>query len=234
MHECPRCDYETKFKYNLLKHFNRKNGCEIIKKDISIDECKELLKNGKLRIKETSEHACKYCSKKFDRKARLYAHNIKCKEKENLREELKEYKIKTELKLKESEQYSTQIDIKAKSLKELLMKYKREDKDEFVYLLKTREFINTGQEIYKIGKTVSPTNRMGNYPKGSKVKMMHLCDNCDKTERELIKLFDEKFIKQTDIGREYYKGDMREMIKEINYYFYDTYNKIRRSDVQNQ
>jgi hypothetical protein len=222
MHECPRCNYETKYKYNLMTHFDRKEACKSIDNDIPISECKALFKSGKLKT-DITILKCIYCNKIFDRKVRLNSHLVKCKNKEENSEMLKEYKVRSELKINElqSMKNTKVIELKAKSLKELLMKAKREDKDEFIYLLKTREFVNSGQDIYKIGKTVNPTNRMGNYGKGAKVKMMHWCNDCDKSERELIKLFDEKFIKQVDIGREYYKGELHHMVNEINSYFYN-------------
>lgn len=62
-----------------------------------------------------------------------------------------------------------------------------------IYLLQEREFINSEKNIYKIGKTKNVKSRMYGYPKGSEIKILHECDDCDKSEKDLIKLFDEKF-----------------------------------------
>ena len=49
MYECPRCNYETLQKCNLIKHFKRKTICEHYNKDISIDVCISMLSLGKLK-----------------------------------------------------------------------------------------------------------------------------------------------------------------------------------------
>ena len=235
MHECPRCNYESKYKHSLLAHFNRKNTCDYVDKHISIEECKNMLKSGKLKTKKIIIHICKYCSKSFDRKSRLESHIIKCEEKKiqerkkKEKEELEQYKLKElkQYKLKELEQYKLKekqtpfIELKASTLKELLNKSKKKSNENFIYLLQTREFINSGKQIYKIGKTVNPVNRMGNYGKGCKVKIMYLVEDCDKAEKEIIKLFNEQFILQSDIGREYYKGELKQMVRTMTEYFYN-------------
>jgi hypothetical protein len=42
-----------------------------------------------------------------------------------------------------------------------------------------------------------------------------ICNNCDSNETELIKLFNEKYIKHSEIGNEYFEGDLNEMINDI-------------------
>ena len=39
MYRCPRCNYETKIKTHMRKHFNRRNPCTIVNNAISIADC---------------------------------------------------------------------------------------------------------------------------------------------------------------------------------------------------
>jgi hypothetical protein len=89
-----------------------------------------------------------------------------------------------------------------------------------IYLLQEREFINSNQNIYKIGRTKQENiQRFNQYPKGSKLLLHIVCDDCDILESELIRDFKNKYIYRKDIGNEYFEGDYKEMIKDI-------YNKI--------
>ena len=86
----------------------------------------------------------------------------------------------------------------------------------YIYLLQEREFIKTGENIFKIGKSKQSNNkRFNSYPKGSILLFQIMCIDCDTTETDLIKLFDTSFIKCKNIGNEYYKGNFNEMIKCI-------------------
>lgn len=88
---------------------------------------------------------------------------------------------------------------------------------EYVYILQVREFIATGKNIYKIGKSKQPNLcRVNNYPKFSVLIMQTLCIDCDILEKQIIKLFNEKYKKQKDYGNEYYEGNLVSMVADIN------------------
>ena len=88
---------------------------------------------------------------------------------------------------------------------------------EYVYILQVREFIATGKNIYKIGKSKQPNLcRVNNYPKFSVLIMQTLCIDCDILEKQIIKLFNEKYKKQKDYGNEYYAGNLVSMVADIN------------------
>lgn len=90
------------------------------------------------------------------------------------------------------------------------------NKRHYIYILKEREFIKTGENIYKIGKTTQePLKRMAQYPKGSMVFLIVKVDDCHKAERQLLGLFNKTFEQRKDIGREYYHGNICDMIKLI-------------------
>jgi|AACY02.10.fsa_nt_gi hypothetical protein len=77
-----------------------------------------------------------------------------------------------------------------------------------LYLIKEREFIKTNENIFKIGKSINVKNRMMGYPKDSLIYCIHAIKpelDLGKTERELIKQFDNTFTNRKDIGREYYE-----------------------------
>jgi hypothetical protein len=87
----------------------------------------------------------------------------------------------------------------------------------YIYLLQEREFINTNQSIYKIGKTKCENlSRFCQYPKGSLLILQTLCyEDCDNVEKKIISLFISKYIQRTDIGREYFEGNVEEMENDI-------------------
>lgn len=85
-----------------------------------------------------------------------------------------------------------------------------------IYILQEREFIKTGESIYKIGRT-SKNNltRFQQYPKNSELIMqIRSNDNCFH-EREIISHFKVKYIQRQDIGTEYFEGDIETMIDDI-------------------
>lgn len=89
-----------------------------------------------------------------------------------------------------------------------------------IYLLQEREFIHKNQNVYKLGKTKQENvRRIQSYPKGTDLIFCTKCDDCDTAENDLIQIFKTKFIQQTEIGREYFKGDLNEMRSEIIKYF---------------
>jgi hypothetical protein len=176
----------------MRNHFNRKIVCYVSNLDISIENCKEGLKRGDFKIKLVKiEHNCDYCCQKFDRVDRLKKHFINCKEKDNLK-------------------------LIIKNQQEQINDFKKLVKsDQFVYLLQEREFVRSGENIFKIGKTTRPSERIKGYPNGSILFLNLPCENCDVMEKKLIKHFDEKFVKKSEIGREYYEGELKNLIQEF-------------------
>jgi hypothetical protein len=59
------------------------------------------------------------------------------------------------------------------------------------------------------------TARVRQYPKGSILLFQKICNNCDSNETELIKLFNEKYVKHSEIGNEYFEGNVNEMMRDI-------------------
>ena len=91
---------------------------------------------------------------------------------------------------------------------------------EYIYLLQVREFIKTKEPIYKIGKTKQEFGkRFNQYPKDSCIYLVLKVDNCAEFENKIKNAFDIKFRQRSDIGREYYEGNVNNMIIEITEIF---------------
>ncbi len=81
------------------------------------------------------------------------------------------------------------------------------------YIIQEREFIRSGNPVYKIGKTFQTMmERLAGYPKGSEIIISYEVIDSLYVESLIIAKFREKFERQNDIGREYFKGDKNEMI----------------------
>lgn len=87
---------------------------------------------------------------------------------------------------------------------------------EYVYLLQEREFINSGQSIYKIGRTKQLNDkRFKQYPKNSMLLLQTFCNNCTICETQIMNMFKQKYIHRVDIGSEYFEGNVKEMQRDI-------------------
>lgn len=83
----------------------------------------------------------------------------------------------------------------------------------YIYMLQEREFVKTGEPVYKIGKTKNISQRMGKYPKNSLIILVLQVKNSDRFEVQLLNRFRRKF--KLVLGREYFEGDRQEMIGVI-------------------
>ena len=87
---------------------------------------------------------------------------------------------------------------------------------QYVYLLQEREFVNSKEQIYKIGKTMQlNSKRFAQYPKGSILLLQVVCLDCNICETQIIQLFTHKYTRRRDIGSEYFEGDYNGMIADI-------------------
>ena len=113
-YECQRCGYNTTLRGNIKHHLNRKNVCEPILDNISIEQMKDIYnlnntpkihqintnytkmtqklneitpKNIEKYIKKMNIKTCAYCNKEFSRRDSLTRHLKRCKIKSNCIEE---------------------------------------------------------------------------------------------------------------------------------------------------
>jgi hypothetical protein len=87
-----------------------------------------------------------------------------------------------------------------------------------LYLIWEREFIKSGEKLFKIGRTDNIRRRLTQYPKGSRLLFSIYTPDCLTAERELIRKFKSTFDPRTDIGREYFGGESHTMIEIISEY----------------
>jgi hypothetical protein len=87
---------------------------------------------------------------------------------------------------------------------------------EFIYLLQTRESLRNNEEIYKVGRTCkSELERFNNYPKGSILHLHISCVNSCEVENNIINSFNKIFTNVGLYGREYFEGNLLEMLTII-------------------
>ena len=86
-----------------------------------------------------------------------------------------------------------------------------------IYLIHEREFINKNESVIKIGRTNNIAKRFLQYPKGSRLLFSIYINSADliTMENQLLYKFGGVFRARADIGREYFEGDVNEMIKAI-------------------
>lgn len=83
----------------------------------------------------------------------------------------------------------------------------------YVYILKEREFVNCGEQVYKIGKTTQQNDRrFSQYPKGSILLFQSICSDCSKIEKVIKDKFKTEFKQRNDIGDGYFEGNFNKMI----------------------
>jgi hypothetical protein len=90
---------------------------------------------------------------------------------------------------------------------------------EGLYLIRTREFENKNENIYKIGRSNNLYNRIISYPNHSVIYLLVECNDSVKHETELIKLFSDKYFLEDEYGKEFFSGELKNMIKDIKKYF---------------
>lgn len=90
-----------------------------------------------------------------------------------------------------------------------------QEESHHLYCLMEREFIKSGEKIYKIGKSVHLSQRMKSYPKGSQIISIFKVNDCHITEKLLLKRLDQEssFRNAREIGREYYEADLTSLLK---------------------
>ncbi len=86
----------------------------------------------------------------------------------------------------------------------------------YIYLLREREFLQSHQNIYKIGKTNRPILvRLWQYPKGSEIIFLKRVFDCSIVEAKILEIFCKCFTQRQDIGKEYFEGDPNDMMDKI-------------------
>jgi hypothetical protein len=88
--------------------------------------------------------------------------------------------------------------------------------NQHVYLIQEREFVKTGEPIYRLGGTVRIKQKCREFPTDSKIITILRVNDCVRAEKYLLTRFKERFVKRTDIGCEYFEGDEDQMTDEVH------------------
>jgi hypothetical protein len=84
-----------------------------------------------------------------------------------------------------------------------------------IYLIKTREFINNRENVFKVGRTSCIKKRLASYPKGSKCLCAFYCRDMVVTETMVLQAFRRQFTHRVEYGKEYFEGDPSMMARLI-------------------
>jgi hypothetical protein len=84
---------------------------------------------------------------------------------------------------------------------------------EYLYLIHPRNLEKNDVCIYKIGRTYDLENRLNVYPSNSVVYRVTRVINCYYAETRLISTFHKNFTHRKDIGKEYFEGDLSDMVE---------------------
>lgn len=86
----------------------------------------------------------------------------------------------------------------------------------YVYLLRDRTAIATGDSVYKVGKTTQHNfERFRTYPKGYHLCLLIACNDCHSTESKILSLFMLKYKSRPDYDTESFEGDCYRMMIDI-------------------
>ena len=87
--------------------------------------------------------------------------------------------------------------------------------NQHVYLIQEREFVRTGEPIYRLGGTVRIKQKCREFPTDSKIITILRVNDCVRAEKYLLTRFKERFVQRRDFGNKYFEGDEDQMTDEI-------------------
>jgi hypothetical protein len=85
----------------------------------------------------------------------------------------------------------------------------------YLYIIHVREFHLQNRPIYKIGRTSDILKRFAQYPKNSKLLFVLPTTDAITFERLVLGSFRNKYIHNTEYGKEYFEGDLTNMINTM-------------------
>jgi hypothetical protein len=190
-YNCSKCTKELSSKQNLKKHEDKCNGlktkqCELCHKEFSDKKSKYTHKKNKV-CERNGTMVTIECSK--------------CSKKLSSKQNLQKHELKCNLNFKIP--------------KDNLQWEINDNNKDTIYLLHEREFKKLKEPIYKIGKTTRFKNRMKKYPKNSDIFLNIKVLDCNKIENMLLQEFPKIFKPRKDIGKEYFEGNVYQMINLI-------------------
>jgi len=199
MNTCIRCGYYSNCISDVKRHLKKKKECLPILTDSSREECLNILKLKKIDYK--------------DKIIDIFKKELLKNTKNNITNEIEEYK-------NEIQELKKRLLIKEQEISELSSDNIVDKTSGHIYMILEREFIsNSDIKVVKIGRTINLKSRMKQYPKGSSILYSTTCKNILESEKELINIFKNTFEHRHDFGKEYFKGNVKDMITELHKYF---------------
>ena len=169
-YECIRCNYTTDQKTRMKLHIHKKTPCPPEKSDVDVLDFEDEILNRTESKKDLLDRI-----KQLELEIQLHNKQV--------------WDLKNENKILKQENSL----LKSQQPSELFV-----EKRNSMYILQEREFLNLRQPVYKIGITETIHNRMGQYPKGSKIICVITVDG--DPEALCLQKFRTLFIPRTDIG----------------------------------
>jgi hypothetical protein len=209
LHKCKRCGYESISRQSLRQHLLKKKACNVILEDISREDLLNDI-NTNNHVYNDITYNCTFCDKKFNTNSSRCRHKKTCKQ------------AKIPITNKDL------LDLESKII-DIIMKPDVSDKKEksvdesiddselgYLYIIQLREFVKNNEQVYKIGKTKNIHNRCRNYPKQSILMYSIRTDKISEKETLLKSNLKQKLLQRTDLGYEYFEGDLKTIKSEID------------------
>ena len=198
--KCLQCEYEVEMAVGLKIHVTKVHST---KSKVLCKFCHKTFASRQSLCTHMKKHKKEEIALKNEKQAQVVVHSDSAKE---LVEEICSLK-------KQIQKLDTFIQNNNTTLQtELTTKNKKADSIGYIYLLQLREFVKTNEDIYKVGMTSQENEgRFRGYPKGSVLLFQDSCENFKEAEKQILKKFKTSFTQMTDIGTEYFKGDLRQM-----------------------
>jgi hypothetical protein len=227
---CGRCGHAFTRKLALQNHLRKEYACECT---LSNTDRKVLLQNLEKQYTDDAV-CCKWCNKKFNHSSNMYAHQKICKKQPKQDQKKKENKPNVERSTvinnttvnKYEVSLNTQDEIQKETLKILINESLKDSKNKskedtgkmgHFYIVQEREHILLNKQVYKIGRSANIIVRYNKYPKDSKLLFTILVDNQIEAETKARQCLSSNpnIIHRTDIGIEYFEGDLDYIIDSL-------------------
>ena len=90
---------------------------------------------------------------------------------------------------------------------------------QFIYLIQEREFVNSGENVFKVGRSSQLINRISSYPKGSNVIFAVKVSDAVIAETSVLQKLrnSNDVIQRKDIGSEYFQGYEMKLISIVTH-----------------
>jgi hypothetical protein len=85
----------------------------------------------------------------------------------------------------------------------------------YLYVIWLREFLEQDEPVYEVGHTSDLCERLAQYPKESRLLFSVWIEDTRESERQVYAVLNDFFLHRTDIGRNYYEGNLQRILRVI-------------------